>query len=179
MDNDNQFNNNGLILNKIFRIENTELLSNLILSMHMEYINKSIHYKSNLSGYFSILFVSILRDLEHPSTLSHHMNSLKEQFTSLRVELYRGNYLSYKVEQLSKIICMSRTRFTYLYTLFFYVSPKQDLINAKIERAMRLLNTTDYKLKDIAMQCGYSNEFNFIRQFKKLTGNTPDKWRRV
>lgn len=50
--------------------------------------------------------------------------------------------------------------------------------NFKLNRAQKLLQTTNLKLDDICESIGYSDATQFIRDFKKQYGITPAKYRR-
>lgn len=47
----------------------------------------------------------------------------------------------------------------------------------RVERARRLLDTTDYDISQIAYQTGFSSQSHFQNVFKHLTGETPREWR--
>jgi YesN/AraC family two-component response regulator len=51
------------------------------------------------------------------------------------------------------------------------------LNSCRIRHATELLTGTTLPVNDIAEQCGFSSVQNFIRVFKKHTGNTPGKFR--
>ncbi len=57
-------------------------------------------------------------------------------------------------------------------------SPKRFLLETRVRRACDLLTQTHLPLKDIAAQCGYGYVSHFSAQFKRLTGVTPDAYRR-
>ncbi len=47
----------------------------------------------------------------------------------------------------------------------------------RVERARRLLDTTDYEIAQIAYQTGFSSQSHFQNVFKHATGHTPREWR--
>jgi len=47
----------------------------------------------------------------------------------------------------------------------------------RIEKAKKLLLTTEQTVKEISIEVGYENDSFFTRLFKKNTGMTPAKWR--
>lgn len=53
----------------------------------------------------------------------------------------------------------------------------QYLTNIRIEKAKQLLSTTDTLVNAIGKKVGYESEQTFIRNFKKLTGLTPNQYR--
>lgn len=51
------------------------------------------------------------------------------------------------------------------------------LAQYRIEHAKRLLaNDPKISIEDLLMQCGYDNRTNYYRQFKSVTGMTPNEW---
>ncbi len=53
------------------------------------------------------------------------------------------------------------------------------LLSRRIERAMYELRTTDKKIIDIALDCGFENISNFNRQFKVIVSKTPSRYRQT
>lgn len=51
--------------------------------------------------------------------------------------------------------------------------------NARLEYAKKLLVETDISIADVCETCGYSDSANFLRDFKKLTGASPLKYRKL
>ena len=43
----------------------------------------------------------------------------------------------------------------------------------RIEQAIAMLSTNQYRMIDIALECGFSNIRSFNRTFKEITGYTP------
>lgn len=54
---------------------------------------------------------------------------------------------------------------------------KQYLTNLRIARACELLISTDMKIEEIAIACGFTSRNSFIRVFKQLQGATPSEYR--
>lgn len=54
---------------------------------------------------------------------------------------------------------------------------KQWIIETRMNTARKLLLNTEKSVTQIAQQAGYTDTGYFIRQFKKLHGNTPHSWR--
>ena len=52
-----------------------------------------------------------------------------------------------------------------------------DVIEARIAKAMQLLEFSDLRIQEIALQCGYNNESHFMRQFKEKVGMTALRYR--
>lgn len=100
------------------------------------------------------------------------------ELSELRAEMLAAPSYPWSVRMLAERVSMSPTYFQSTYRSFFGTSCMKDVIAARIERAEYLLSTTDKKEREIAELCGYNNVEHFIRQFKKLRGTTPAKYRR-
>lgn len=66
-----------------------------------------------------------------------------------------------------------------VYKKCFGISFHQDFIVSRIRLAVFLLYTSDCKLNDISRSCGYTDEKYFYRQFRKITGFTPYRYREL
>ncbi len=82
-------------------------------------------------------------------------------------------------ERLSDIANVTKSYFIRLFKREFDVPPMQYVNNKKIERAQLLLFTTDNSVKEVAYLLGFSDQNYFIRLFRKITGTTPQEYRRL
>jgi len=57
-------------------------------------------------------------------------------------------------------------------------SPYQYVIAARVERAKRLIEQDQQGLAEIAFRCGFSHQEHLTRAFRRLTGQTPGRYRR-
>ena len=56
------------------------------------------------------------------------------------------------------------------------ISFKKYVMARRIEYAVRLLDTTDRKVIDVAYECGFDSISGFYDTFRKITGTTPGKY---
>ncbi|MCK5850537.1 MAG: helix-turn-helix transcriptional regulator, partial [Kiritimatiellae bacterium] len=54
----------------------------------------------------------------------------------------------------------------------------QMLHQIRIQNAQHLLERTAKTCTDIAYECGYNDQSYFIKHFKRLTGQTPIRYRK-
>ena len=59
----------------------------------------------------------------------------------------------------------------------FDIPLKQYILKAKIEQANFLLTDTNKSISEIARELGFSDNHNFSRTYKKLTGLSPSEYR--
>ena len=57
-------------------------------------------------------------------------------------------------------------------------APHQYLIRCRVERARRLLAQTDKAIAEIALTCGFAHQEHLTRVFRRLSGETPARFRR-
>ena len=63
-----------------------------------------------------------------------------------------------------------------LFHQYMQTTPRQYLLNQRIQRATYLLINTTLSITDIAGECGFSNLYHFCRTFKQRTGLTPSEY---
>lgn len=61
---------------------------------------------------------------------------------------------------------------------YFGMSPKQYLIQLRMNRALELLTENELSVKEISFACGFTNEKYFSRAFKKKYGYPPSQFRK-
>lgn len=79
--------------------------------------------------------------------------------------------------ELSEVMHISSTRFHYIFKEILGISPMKYVRKIRMEKACRLLETTEMTVREIADAVGYHDPFNFSRQFKKSVGECPEKYR--
>lgn len=98
-------------------------------------------------------------------------------FLSLREEVFRFPEKPWNVTDAAKRMCLSGGHFQVLYKRYFSTTFLSDVIASRVQAAEELLLSTDESVSAIAERCGYLNEEHFIRQFRKMTGTTPHRFR--
>lgn len=98
--------------------------------------------------------------------------------TQLRTVIHTDPERVMTIDDMAASVNMSRSGFQHLYKKMFGVSVMDDVISGRVERAKRLLSSTDLTVAEIASKCGYTTEYNFMRQFKSRTGKTPTEYRK-
>lgn len=99
------------------------------------------------------------------------------QFRRLRREIHRAPELNWTLGELSRRLNISKSYVQKLYKEHFGISFKDDLIDARIEMAKRLLQETDLRISEVAASCGYQNATHFMRQFRDKNGVSPSAFR--
>ncbi len=80
------------------------------------------------------------------------------------------------VEQLAKIMNMSRPTFYRKIKALSNLTPHELIHIARLKKAAELLSEGDYKVYEVANMVGYSLQTNFARDFHKQFGMTPSEY---
>jgi AraC-like DNA-binding protein len=88
-------------------------------------------------------------------------------------------YESIKIEELVKLTKWEKHHFLRMFTKYIGLTPYQYILSRKMDIAKSLLIETALPIIDIAYELGFNSHSNFSIRFKKLTGNTPDDYRKI
>lgn len=81
-------------------------------------------------------------------------------------------------ERLARECNMSEVYFRKLFARYFNTSPKQYVIDIRLQKAKQLLAEGGMGISEISESCGFSNPYHFCRLFKEHTGVTPSEYRK-
>lgn len=81
------------------------------------------------------------------------------------------------VAKLCSLCGISEVYFRRIFVNKFGVSPKEYIIDLRINYAKQLLNSKQFSVGETALLCGYSEECHFSREFKKRVGTTPKEYK--
>lgn len=160
-------------INTFFTAVNLSFITTAIKRCEHELLYKDELYEEFISSEVSGMFIRLKRQLSGGIT-GYYADALK----ALRVEIYRNPDKYTCTDDMAKLIGLSRSRFSIVYKEVFKISPKNDLINARISKASYLLSSETPSLAKISEECGYQSIYHFIRQFRDVMGITPGKYRK-
>ena len=81
-------------------------------------------------------------------------------------------------EALAGISGISEVYFRKLFQAQYHITPKQYILNIRLQAAQELLTSSDASISIIAEKCGFSSLYHFCRIFKQKTGTTPTQYAR-
>lgn len=81
------------------------------------------------------------------------------------------------IDSLSASFEISRKQLNTVFEDVIGISPKKFYTQLRMEKACEMLRKGDYSIGRIAYDIGYSDQFNFAKAFKTLTGLTPSEYR--
>ncbi len=161
------------ILNKPITLSNTTRIATYIQQILWESNYASKEYRDNNVDMLMHILINHLEDSETGIEYSPYHEKMQE----LRLRIKANPNSKVSLEDISKSMDISSSYFQHLYTQYFGISFRNDIISMRIEYAKELLVGTTESIEDIAYLCGYNNEVHFYRQFRKNVGMTPAKYR--
>ena len=85
----------------------------------------------------------------------------------------------YGAPQIAAELSFSRVKVDRLFASAVGRSVSKEILRQRINKARRLLADTNWTLESIAAETGFCHASYFVKAFKKATGITPHKWRRL
>lgn len=95
----------------------------------------------------------------------------------LRRAIYTNPQLKWTIDEMARMMTLSRAYFQRMYKQNFGISATADVIAARIQLAKKLLSGGK-SVSETAEKCGYVSEVYFMQQFKKETGVTPAEFKK-
>ena len=71
---------------------------------------------------------------------------------------------------------ISEVYFRKLFTKTYGISPKQYILNLRIQKAKQLLTDAGFTVTAVSEKCGFASVYHFSRAFKAKTGLTPTEY---
>ena len=82
-----------------------------------------------------------------------------------------------RVRDLARLVGLSNSYFCHAFKRRYGLTVHVYLTCRRIEMAQRLMLTTADSLSEIALSCGMSDQAHFTRAFRRVVGETPNRWR--
>lgn len=142
-------------------------------SMSMQNIARGLFTPEEIKNYYRQFFTNLSTML-----LPHSVYAREDVIANIKHYMKENFHKNLTQDFISSLFFLNRS---YLSTLFKKQTQKKfvDYLNElRIEQAKLLLRKTDRKLYRIAKAVGYDNVKYFFRIFKKITGETPEAYRK-
>jgi AraC family transcriptional regulator len=79
---------------------------------------------------------------------------------------------------LATVVRLTPCHFSRVFRTSFGEPPLRYVTTRRVERAKRLMLSTDSPLSQIALDCGFADQAHFSRLFRRVAGDSPRTWRR-
>jgi AraC-like DNA-binding protein len=127
----------------------------------------------------SALAYRFMMELLSETVSAHRENAAAARIVQ-DVRQYCMNHLaeSLDVETLARITGYSRWHFTRLFEDAAGMTPGKFVTDLRMRAALRMLQSTHWRIKEIAAACGYDDPSYFCKNFKKVHGQSPGDFRK-
>lgn len=132
------------------------------------------------NNYKDISIDNLLKTLFNKLLESHNyrqVSPLYKNLNELKKEIYHNPNSDWTVAKMADRLNISVGYLEDIYKTTFGVTCMDDVINSRISLAKKYLLYNQYTIAEIVYLCGYRNIEHFFRQFKKITGVTPNRFR--
>jgi len=142
-------------------IKNTELFHlNIKINYHIPVqLNRTGHFSENLTHYHKTI------------AKNTHEIQFKNKFDALIEELISEYEVN--INLIAKNLLTSVSSLERWTKKVYGVTPMKYMVNAKLDKAMYLLNENTYKIKEVVHMVGFSSISYFSSCFKKKFGKSP------
>jgi len=168
-----------LAVNTLYYPSNGLTITRLVEEMELEILSEKLYADEFNDLKIQEIFLRLSRNLVAETSDITISSDLYETFRNVRAEMVSNLERPWKIAELAQNVHLSESRFYVVYKQIFGITPNNDIVLARVEKAKRLLLLNRYSNAQIAEMTGYSNEYHFIRQFKKITGVTPQRFSKL
>ena len=81
------------------------------------------------------------------------------------------------IKELARISFLSNSQFRKRFRKHFRLSPRDFILRARLQAASKLLISTDLAIINVALNCGFSDQSYFTKQFGKFFEQSPSRYR--
>lgn len=98
--------------------------------------------------------------------------------TAFAARYVERNYMNpITVDDLANRLGITRKHLCAVFNRVLQITPKQFIILYRIEKACKLLLSSNQSIQEIAEAVGYTNQFYFSKEFKRIVGKSPSEYR--
>lgn len=133
-------------------------------------------FKDAVNGYLFVLIQEIVR---LGGTEISEINLYESQLEKIKgaLEYIETHYVDdIKIGDLAKVCHVSESYFRKVFAQCMNVLPLEYVNLVRIQKACDLMRQTDDSLEVLAWKVGFTSLSTFMRNFKKIVGETPKQW---
>lgn len=100
-----------------------------------------------------------------------------EKLCMLRSNIMKNPEAPWNISDIADSLYLSKSYLQKIYKSYFNKSIIEEMIEFRIEKAKKLLTSTELTVTEISKQCGYSSYNYFVRQFRMCENVSPSEYR--
>lgn len=168
----------SLETDKVYYPTKNEFVTAIVRELEAEFFGRKSFYEDMCTSKLNELFMKLARSSIFDEKSENIPQKTLKSFIDLRSCVFSHLEYPWTAEEMARKVMFSPSRFYAVYREIFGISPKSDLICARLELAKNLLHNGNMSVEEVAQRGGFGSSFNFIRQFRKHTGMTPGEFRK-
>lgn len=158
--------------NRPFSVGNQNPLRRYIEKVRKEKSLLSVGYQDQILFLTGQLFVETYRLF-----LGNHPDSrANRRIENARESIMLEPEKQWTLAEMARLSGYSPSRFSDLYKQAFGITPKQDLLNARLRLAAHMLKYTSASVTEVSAACGFQSIYYFSRYFKAEMGISPSEY---
>lgn len=128
----------------------------------------------------SLEIQKILAEVFNLSNGTSNNPTLNSNLINSSISFIKDNFTNkISLKDIAHSVSISPFYFSRLFKKETGYSPYEYIILVRLNHAKHLLKTTDMLIKEIAFECGFNSESNFVLTFKKHTNINPKQFRNI
>lgn len=134
-----------------------------------------------IQGLLDVMFSLIVRRViqESAEKKPNWCRSTQDENIRKAFDLLHSNIArAWTLDDLAKAVGVSRSGFAGRFKKMTGTSPLKYLTTLRMQKAIRLLTSTELSIEQISREIGQSDMFTFSKSFKRMTGLSPREYRR-
>lgn len=141
---------------------------------------KQTGYEFMIENLSELIVGSLIRQLKHNLPYKpHNISKYVKENIKKAIDYMNENYIvGVSCAELSKLIKMDKYSFIRIFKAQTNKTPYEYLLDLKIEKAKKMLESNIYTITEISMLCGFSSHSHFTSTFKKKTGLSPTDYKK-
>lgn len=133
--------------------------------------------RAKLQSHLYLIFSKMQENFLKTDNQPHQRNCITEYIENAVVYIDYNYMKPLTIKQIADYVGLERTYFSKIFSLATGSSPQSYLIRYRLEKAVHLMSTTNYSMKQIGLSVGIPNEYYFSRLFKKLKHISPREFK--
>lgn len=130
------------------------------------------------SEYMYTLAAQLAEDLHQPESEDSDLSYSGSTYVKYALDYVEHHYQhNIKISDIADYVGISRAHLTNCFNKELKLSPREYLIDYRMNKAKDLLTTTSLPINQIASTVGYKDPLSFSKAFKLFTGMSPKSYR--
>ncbi len=168
----------GICVNTVYYPKSPSAITEVMRELEAEYYGAGKFSDIVCEGKLRELFVKLARGVDREEIPVIFGSEVLKRFALLRRDIRSNPKEDWPAKRMAEYVHLSESRFFSVYKEIYGITPKDEVIRARVECAKTLLCDDKNSLEKVAEMAGYKSVFHFLRQFKSRTGMTPGEWRK-